>query len=385
MGTKRNCVVDIDTGKASCFGTYRELVATVTGGAVSDAPADARTALSSDSFRAKMESLSKSAVAATPESGNADNRPHSTAGSGLQATAPTKIIIETAYDGVNYDGGSVSFASSTGPCSISQGFELADLRSVSRGADSNWDNRINSFVTFGQCVAQHYTEPKFPSSKGGLLPWTNKMSAKELDGFIGGNPFRDSISSVRWKYRPTDKEALLACDNKTATRCTNNVESSTVDTPNRSIAVSNANCTDIPQQMSVEWEKTEESTVSTGGELTFTFGSDVNFLVFKGTFEASYMQSWGLAWTNSTTFRVNTAQQVSPKSLGMMYYGPKIETVHGTATVDIHGMILHIPYTAKRALETQASIIWTERKLTAAELSNPNLCGTTGITSHRLI
>lgn len=168
-----HCVIKLRPGinKAaarSCFGTFTEALSYASGGAVTDAPAEAT---SSKALTAKIEAANTAAL-------------------NPQAAQAAPLIIGVEYSDPNFAGwtltmsGSVSCTGSTGDVDYS-----LDLPSVA------WD-QISSFTNFNICFTDHYYLQNFALPRTGFqrtLPVIPSMN-------IGGGPFNgdNNTRSITW-------------------------------------------------------------------------------------------------------------------------------------------------------------------------------------------
>jgi hypothetical protein len=150
----RHCVVDARSGQQSCFTTFTEAVDRATGGRITDAPATARAAAASRSFRVE-----------------AAKAPEVTTASGVttkdDASAPGDIIQGTFFDKKGFTGASLTI---TGPalCEkdgwVNYQFDLGD----------DWKNRISSVQPWGNCALWLYPEPNLGGDRDGPFDQNTK-------------------------------------------------------------------------------------------------------------------------------------------------------------------------------------------------------------------
>ncbi|MEU6127748.1 hypothetical protein ABZ805_01135 [Saccharopolyspora sp. NPDC047091] len=121
---------------------------------------------------------------------------------------------------------------------------------------------------------------------------------------------------------PTARELLEKCDNGTDS-CVFHPEGEPEYFQNTSEQVGSPtfNCTELPQRMGVSWSDTTSESNSLGLSMSTSFGE-----VFKVTFKASYGHEWKESHTESQTTNID----VNPGDAGRVYYGPKMQKVHGT-------------------------------------------------------
>ncbi|GHF07968.1 MULTISPECIES: hypothetical protein [Streptomyces] len=138
----RHCVVNVDSGARSCFGTYREAVAFSTHGRVTDAPNDTKAAALDKTLQARIN-------------GSAGARK-------ALAAAQSDQVLATIYADKDFGGDSVNLIGSS-----------CGTRFFSRfGADMN--DRVSS-VNTGACrtitLYQHADFLGFSQSYSGAVPY----------------------------------------------------------------------------------------------------------------------------------------------------------------------------------------------------------------------
>ncbi|MEV5239503.1 hypothetical protein AB0K89_10375 [Streptomyces cinnamoneus] len=159
--TSRHCVVDTDNGTKSCFSTYRESVAFATGGRVTDAPNDTRTAVLDKKFQERL-------------SGPRSEHGVKLAKNATSARAGAQSVLGTIYGDKDFGGGSVALLGSGGCKRYS---EFANLY--------EWNDRISS-VSSGLCnitLHQHSDFLGFSQTYSGAVPYV-------------GDAMNDQASSV---------------------------------------------------------------------------------------------------------------------------------------------------------------------------------------------
>lgn len=169
-----NCVIQVSktssaASSAKCFVTFTEAVRYASGGAISNAPANAAEAAKNPAFTNQLSNSNKKS--ASPS----------------RSAAAPQIIIGIEYDDANYGpGSSLTFfgtATCTGP-TTDVDYEV-DL-------PSNWWDRISSFQTFNVCWAKHYYLQAYGGASTSYQPSQTTMP------IVGGINFNNNARSIRW-------------------------------------------------------------------------------------------------------------------------------------------------------------------------------------------
>ncbi|MGC5343463.1 hypothetical protein ACPXCE_18550 [Streptomyces sp. DT24] len=108
-----NCVVNVETGKSQCFGTFREAIASTTHGRITDAPLSAKD-------------IDQNLVARLKASSN--------------ALGPQDVQFGIVYKDSNYGGTSVTYSASVG-CQSGNG------RDYQANIGGSMDNAVSSLTT----------------------------------------------------------------------------------------------------------------------------------------------------------------------------------------------------------------------------------------------
>ncbi len=154
----RHCVVDVAaaTSPMSCYDSFTTAIAKATGGRVTDAPADVRTAMRDPKLIAQLNDTSFS-----PAQG---------------------FVLSTEWDGSNFSSDSISFTGTTGCDEFNW--------SVSYVGD-RWNDDISSYQAFSNCVVRH---------------WEHRDFAGVSTAFDRGQPdmgwMDDETSSIDWTRAP---------------------------------------------------------------------------------------------------------------------------------------------------------------------------------------
>ena len=155
----RNCVESADH-EESCYATFTEAVAVATGGAIKDAPIDARLAVDDPLFTERLNSLAE----------QAKSKPSASA----QLTALSTVIVGIAWDDANYGGDTyISYYSSGcdgNPATYDTG--VVGLGSM--------NDRISSFRSYSGCQSVYFEDVWFhgAATNGGApitdMRWVGK-------------------------------------------------------------------------------------------------------------------------------------------------------------------------------------------------------------------
>ncbi|MFE9298381.1 hypothetical protein [Streptomyces niveus] len=161
----QSCNVYVETGAVECYKTYRESIFHATNGLVTNAPADARTAMASEDFARRLNSMVR--ADGTPVSGVTD------------------VVISTSYQHPNGGGSIISHVRPSG-CDTDTGWEwsLNDIDDF----DTAWDDRISSWRGYSNCQVNMWEDPGYGGAQTG---WhTNLMNMGLME---------DEASSIAWR------------------------------------------------------------------------------------------------------------------------------------------------------------------------------------------
>jgi hypothetical protein len=131
----RHCVVSASAAAPMvCYSSFRTAMTNATGGRVTDAPTDAKAALTDEKLEKKLNAL-----------------PSSTASRAPSAAAASNIVISVEYTGEGF-GGSTLTVTGTHACDDFTSpveFTMASM-------PSGWNDDIESFKGFANCAAMHF-------------------------------------------------------------------------------------------------------------------------------------------------------------------------------------------------------------------------------------
>ncbi|MEV6521903.1 hypothetical protein AB0M43_08195 [Longispora sp. NPDC051575] len=161
-GTGRHCAVQLtqDGPRHQCFGTFRQAIAFGTDGAITSAP-DATAAATDPGFQAEVEH---------------------------PATRAANVLIGIEYDATNFGGNTFSvfrYAACTGPTNDVDK-QIVDLDVI------GWNDKVSSFRTYNNCIADHYYLTNFGGVHTGYLGSSATMPV------INGTNMNDNARSIRW-------------------------------------------------------------------------------------------------------------------------------------------------------------------------------------------
>ncbi|MFE0424134.1 hypothetical protein [Streptomyces sp. NPDC058953] len=163
--TGPNCTERVETGAVTCYATFREAIRHATGGAVTDAPLDARTAMADPTFAKRLNAQV-----------NADGTP---------APGITTVPIAVYYDREDHKSPPALIHYASRGCDNDNGVEHAirDLGVTFR----SWNDRISSFRGFSKCQINLYEHRNFKGKQTGyrdsmkrLGNMNNKASSMRL-------------------------------------------------------------------------------------------------------------------------------------------------------------------------------------------------------------
>lgn len=162
-----HCVQSVSSSQPSCFSSFTAAIAAATGQQITDAPADARAALSDPAFRARIDGL----AAAPPPRGSAVLQPL------------TSVVIGIHYLDDNFGGTTYTVIADAG-CDGN----LSTIDWQIAAIQDPWNDKISSFLAFSNCSEQLYEASNFG---GAQTPIAQSMSAV-------GPAMNDRASSIRW-------------------------------------------------------------------------------------------------------------------------------------------------------------------------------------------
>ncbi|GIG56259.1 hypothetical protein Lfu02_06310 [Longispora fulva] len=143
-----------------CFPTFRQAIAFGTNGAVADAP-DEHAAATDPAFAAKVQS---------------------------PVARQVFTLIGVEYDAANYTGNTFSVfraAACTGP-TTDVDKQVSDLDVI------GWNDKVSSFATYNNCLADHFFLADFQSVHTGYL------SSRATMPIVNGTNMNDNARSIRW-------------------------------------------------------------------------------------------------------------------------------------------------------------------------------------------
>jgi hypothetical protein len=161
----RHCVMNVATGTTACYANFTKALAAATGGAVTDAPADAAAAVKDSRLAARLN-----ASAATKKSGAVANR------------AAADIVIGIEYEDSDYEDSTLTYSAPsgcTGP--------VTDVDWVAASLPSGWNDEIGSYQGYGGCWAKHFEHINYGGASFGFDSGRSDMGV--LD---------DEASSIQW-------------------------------------------------------------------------------------------------------------------------------------------------------------------------------------------
>lgn len=161
-----HCVQSVSSDKLSCFDSFTAAIAAATGQQITDAPADARVALSDPGFRARINAL-----AAAPRRG----------ASVVQSL--TTVVVGIEYRDDNFQGPTLTY---TAPVGCDANLSTIDYQVTA--IPDPWNDQISSFIAFSDCSEQLYEAANFGGSQTPI--------AQSLTGV--GAAMNDRASSIRW-------------------------------------------------------------------------------------------------------------------------------------------------------------------------------------------
>ncbi|HEV7649742.1 MAG TPA: hypothetical protein VGP26_16470 [Actinophytocola sp.] len=134
----RNCVVDVSNGTTACYANFTKALAAATGGKVTDAPADASTAVQDPRLAARLN--------ATPSKKNTS----------MVNRAAGDIVIGIEYEDSDFEDSSLIYSaawSCTGPT------DNVDWQAAS--LPSGWNDQIGSYHGYANCWTRHFEHINF--------------------------------------------------------------------------------------------------------------------------------------------------------------------------------------------------------------------------------
>jgi hypothetical protein len=163
----RYCVRSASSDELSCFGSFTEAIAAATGQQITDAPADARAAVTDPGFRARIDAL----AAVAPPHGSDVVQPR------------TDVVVGLFFRDDNFQG-PVYIATALAGCDG----DLSTIDWVIPAIQDPWNDQISSFTAFSNCFAQLYEAANFG---GAQTPLAESLSSV-------GPAMNDRASSIRF-------------------------------------------------------------------------------------------------------------------------------------------------------------------------------------------
>lgn len=161
----QHCVSNLSTNDSTCFDTFTDAIAFVTGGAITDAPASPSRAFQETDFKARVDALMKTQQA-TPSPGS-------------------QFLVTIHYQDENWTGRSWSWF---GDAACDRDPSTMDYSLVGFGNDGENDV-LTSFVTFSDCQEILYEHIFF----GGI-----STSLATSYSNLGLSNMNDKASSAKW-------------------------------------------------------------------------------------------------------------------------------------------------------------------------------------------
>ncbi|MGC0415536.1 hypothetical protein [Embleya sp. AB8] len=155
-----NCSMNVTTGHRHCFATFREAISAATGGRVTDAPSTAKAGLADEHLTKELND---------PTSGT------------ITPAAKTNVVIGITYWDSNFAGPSYVYTAGN-QCTDSTGdidFQV--------NIQNDWQNRISSFVGFGNCYLKLWENTYW---------WGSSYGFSGSAGYLGA--MDDRAKSIQW-------------------------------------------------------------------------------------------------------------------------------------------------------------------------------------------
>jgi len=163
----RHCVTNVENASTTCYGSFTEAVAKATDGRVTDAPAQAQTAMNDRRLDAQL---------------NASNTKKSGGVTTANRAAAADVVIGIEFDGSYRGGDSLTYTASrlcTGSVTDRE-FSVASM-------SSRWNDDIGSYRAYGNCWAKHFEHNNFGGNSTPFHSGQDDMGGME-----------DETSSIQW-------------------------------------------------------------------------------------------------------------------------------------------------------------------------------------------
>ncbi|MET9735612.1 hypothetical protein ABZZ79_34800 [Streptomyces sp. NPDC006458] len=167
----RHCVVHLSRAdQVSCFSSFTAAISSATGGKITDAPADARSALNDPRFAARLDET-------------AAKHPSSTASSTRPTAAQGSTVIGIEYWHIGWAGSTYVLSADYGCTTALDGpeWEFSFWRAP-------WSDNISSFRTYANCYADHFDGPFY----------TGDHTGYQYGQYYIGEFMNDRTSSIQW-------------------------------------------------------------------------------------------------------------------------------------------------------------------------------------------
>jgi hypothetical protein len=165
----RHCVVSVSPGAAmTCYASFTTAISAATGGRVTDAPNDAKAALTDEKLATKLNKLGGPASAE-------------------RTTAANNIVISIEYASSGFSGSSLIVNASHTCDDFTNPVEF-----TMNSMPSGWNDEIESFRAYANCAAQHFLHIG-TSQHPGLSDGAFFFNRSSFESWLS-----DEISSISW-------------------------------------------------------------------------------------------------------------------------------------------------------------------------------------------
>ncbi|GLZ01361.1 hypothetical protein [Actinoplanes sp. NBRC 103695] len=162
---KKHCVTNVSDETTSCYGTFRQAIASATSGRITDAPLNPADAVASKAFEKRINAITELNKAGA-----------------TQLAVTLSIEYDWAYEQTNE--GSVTYTADYG-CDNTN-----DVDWQVNWVGDDWNDRISSFHNYSNCSNIHFAHVDFGTPSNGIYRSVGSMAD------TGG--LNNQTSSIQW-------------------------------------------------------------------------------------------------------------------------------------------------------------------------------------------